>query len=457
MVRRLLLLPVLIGIAVLVSGDRLIACVCIVTPACTSLANADAIFIAHVIEVEPSGPRSRFNPADDGPHARIRVRIQEVFVGDVEGDVDLFPATTALMDCYAHFQLGETYLVLASRGPNRGELVVGSCGGSRPVAHVPQEDLAYFRNLPAVPPATGVIRGTALLYDSSGPSGSDTPTPVAGVVIVGLSENGIVTATTDGDGRYRIDAPPGRYTLSAAPPDGLHVRGPEATWTVNHRDPRGCGVADVPLFVNGRIGGRLVAADGTPVPHMTVAAFSSPRDGSFEGYQAAATDAGGHFEIGGLPAGEYVVGLELASVRAGNALRHLPRVFFPGTLDPAATRSVALPRGARVELGAFTLPPGTSTVTIAGTVRDLQNRAVPDAFVSVFGVDMADARLLATTSTGSGGTFKAAVLAGGRYRVHVMRSGLPFAEVTVPAFEITGDTHVLDIVVPRGDRDVTTP
>ena len=187
----------------------------------------------------------------------------------------------------------------------------------------------------------------------------------------------------DPNGKYLIDAPPGRYAFTAPPPEGLYVRGPGTTWTVNLRDPRGCVVTDIPVFVNGRIAGRLVDAGGAPVPHMAVAALWDQRGSGYQSHEVHATDEDGNFEIGGLAAGEYVIGLEVQRAQGVNELRYVPRIFFPGTIESAATPTIALPRGARVELGTFSLPPGTLKVAVEGIVRDPQSWPVAGSEVSV--------------------------------------------------------------------------
>ena len=72
---------------------------------------------------------------------RAPVRVQETFVGNVQGDVDLFPANPMLTDCYARFESGETYLVRANIDPKRVQLVVGGCGGARKLAEVLEDNL----------------------------------------------------------------------------------------------------------------------------------------------------------------------------------------------------------------------------------------------------------------------------------------------------------------------------
>ena len=264
-----------------------------------------------------------------------------------------------LADCYARFETSETYLVRADIDQKRGELVVGACGGARKVAEVPEDDLTYLRSLPALPPETGLISGTALLYESTGVPASETIAPLPGVLVMGQSEGRTVTATTDPNGKYRIDAPPGRYAFTALPPEGLYVRGPGTTWTVNLRDPRGCVVTDIPVFVNGRIAGRLVDAGGAPVPHMAVAALWDRRGSGYQSHEAHATDEDGNFEIGGLAAGEYVIGLEVQRAQGVNEWGTFRASSFRhdragrNTNDRAATRGASRTRHLQPAAGDF--------------------------------------------------------------------------------------------------------
>ena len=424
MIRRILAFAFLVAAGVLVSGDRLVACTCAVLPACTTVANADAIFIGRVIDIQrmASAIAPGLPGGGDGPHERVRVRVLETFIGNMSGELDLFPVNR-LADCWAGFELGDTYLVRADVDRTSGRLRVGACGGARPLTEVTDDDLAYFRSLPTLRPETGVIRGTARLYEYLGSEGVETTRPLAGIAVVGRSANQAVQAITDTNGNYRIDAPPGRYTFTAVVPDGLYVRGPGTTWTEDLLDPRGCAITDIPIFVNGRIAGRVVDAAGAPVPRMTVVALSGPRGDRYANATTQATDADGRFEIGGLGPGEHSV-----------------------VLDTRWTAPLTLPRGGRIDLGTLALPRETRIASISGRVRDAEGRPVAGQSVSVFEAVGTDWRRLHSAVTDSTGRFERNVVAGRHYMLLVEPTPPP---VTVPPFEATEDLLPFDIVLRK--------
>jgi 5-hydroxyisourate hydrolase-like protein (transthyretin family) len=421
MTRRILAVAFLVAAGVLVSVDRVAACVCAILPTCASVASADAIFIGQVIDVRrTSAIAPGFPGPRDGSYDRVRVRVQETFIGGVSGELDVFPVNT-LADCWARFELGGTYLVISEMDATSGRLLVSPCGGARALSDVPDDDLAYFRSLPTLRAETGVIRGTARLYEYVGPERVETTSPLAGVVVVGRSANHAVQAITDTNGNYRIDAPPGRYTFTAEVPDGLYVRGPGTTWAVDLLDPRGCVEPGIPVFVNGRIAGRVVDAAGAPVPRMTVVALSDPRGDQYANATTNATDADGRFEIGGLDPGEHVL-----------------------VLDTIWSPALTLPRGGRIDLGTLALPRGTRIVSISGRVRRADGRPVIATSVSVFESVGTSWRRLHAAVTDSAGRFQRNVVAGRRYMLLV--EIMP-ASATVPPFDATEDHPPFDIVL----------
>ena len=191
-----------------------------------------------------------------------------------------------------------------------------------------------------------MISGTALLFESTGFPPTETVDPLPGVLVMGQSEDRTVTATTDANGKYPDRRAAGTLHLYRAS-SGRTVR--EGTWhNVDRESPGPTGLlGDRRARLRQQADrGRLVDAGGVPVPHMTVAALSVRRGADTE-TKAHVTDDHGNFGIGGLPAGEYLIGLEVQRALVVNELRYVPRIFFPGTLDPAATPTIALPRGAR--------------------------------------------------------------------------------------------------------------
>lgn len=442
MVRRSLAWVFAIATAVMVCGDRLSACTCLIPDACRSVTASDALFVASVVGVEPRPKPAWPSRVDDGaPYARVRVRVHETFVGQLPAEIDLYPDESSLSSCYARFDAGEAYLVSAEVDRTRGVLVVGACNGARQLAHVPASDLTYYRQLAPAPPGSGVITGRVFYVDD--PSSPDT-VPMRGIEVLGQSDGRPVTAVTGAAGRFKTDAPAGRYTFSARLPPGFRVWDP-GTVSLDVRDSRGCATADIPVVIDGRIAGRLIDGDGAPVPHMTVAAIGTSEE---DGYTEAVSDAAGYFEIERLRAGRYVIGAEVEQRRE----RRGPRLFFPGTNDAATSPMVTLPFAGRVDIGTFTVP-GASAI-IVGTVMLPDGMPVSGAHVTLVETDATgdETGIVETLETNDRGQFARRGSAGRHYRLGVL--WLPstprtpiFEGASVPPFEAKPGMRAIDIVV----------
>ena len=129
----------------------------------------------------------------------------------------------------------------------------------------------------------------------------------------------------------------------------------------------------------------------------------------------------------------------------------MPRFFFPGTFDAAASPEITLPQTGRVEIGTFTLPDMIRPALIAGTVRNSQGVPVRGAEVIIGETDSADTPrgVEHTLATDDDGRFERTVVAGQRYRIAVWWkvSGPMFEDVVIPAFDATPGMPRFEIVV----------
>lgn len=245
---------------------------------------------------------------------------------DAAGDVVLGSATT---DANGFFQFQNlaagSYTVLAAQ----------------PAHHLPTFDLDGL----SVPNATGVVLGVGearndvdfgyqplgtignlvwLDLDENGEFDSDTEPGLGGVTVTVTGTGGTFTTVTDENGGYYFDSlPPGTYTVSVTPPDGVEaVYDFDGVGTPNLATvtlPAGGENLDVDFGYN--IGGNLLTADiggrvwddadasGAPnVPEVGLAGLPVALVDDLGAVVASQfTDPSGYYAFLGMPAGSYRV------------------------------------------------------------------------------------------------------------------------------------------------------
>jgi hypothetical protein len=174
-------------------------------PACQAAWEADAVFVGTVVEIVHRTTPVNFRVAD------TRVRVTEVFRGDVPPEIEFVQTST----CDYAFAADETYVIYARRR-EAGQLWVDLCSRTSPIASV--ADLDYLRSLSGPSPTAGTIEGTTARRE--GAAITATQTPLAGVRVTAESGGRVWSAVSGDDGRYHIEAPPGTYRLTAEAPPG---------------------------------------------------------------------------------------------------------------------------------------------------------------------------------------------------------------------------------------------
>jgi hypothetical protein len=194
----------------------------------------------------------------------------------------------------------------------------------------------------AAPPGGGTVSGTV--------TRADTAAPVAGVDVQLIGEDEYAPATTDADGRFRLEGvPAGDYRLRFEPPAGSDLaatfwRG-AAGWEESDvvRVADGATVAaDMVLPVGATLSGTVTRArDGAPVPGVT--AWIDGDGGS----TSAVTDADGRYRAAGLNAGTYIV--EFSPPIVDDLPPELAHEYYRGVRSPDLATPVVVAAGANVE------------------------------------------------------------------------------------------------------------
>ena len=257
---------------------------------------------------------------------------------------------------YSRFTAGAQLLVYA--GGTGATLYVSACSGTRPLDQA-ATDLAYLRH--ALKARIALVEGAVHLWGD--PRQSSEKVPRAGVEI---RARGTPHATRTGaDGSYRLELPPGTYTLDAIDEPGLSTGGVP----VELPAPGTWARRDFSEAWNGRIRGHLVDHTGGPAAGVLVRALPAgshdPTSADGRVYSSAITDAAGNYEIAPLSEGAYRVAVSVPF----HPDLPLPATYFPGVPHRAKAVPVQVARGGLVTGIDFALPPPLRLFTVTCRVK----------------------------------------------------------------------------------------
>ena len=251
------------------------ACSCAeAPPPCEAFASAAVVFVGKVTDIMEGG-----GGAQDATFA-----VSEKLKGG--------PSDTEVVEgggmCGTVFQKGKTYIVYAGGG---GRLSSSLCGRTAPFDRA-RGDVAYARSHGKR--TLAMLEGVVAVQDREG-----TKIRRAGVdVRVRGTKH---KARTDKTGRYKLELPPGKYTLDVVDPKATVPV--DANEIVSLADASACETRDIALVWNGRVRGRVLGLDGKPAAgiQVTLVAAGSTRAGNM----FATTTPAGTYEFLGVQAGEY--------------------------------------------------------------------------------------------------------------------------------------------------------
>ena len=210
-------------------------------------------------------------------------------------------------------------------------------------------------------------------------------------------------AVTDANGRFVLEGvAAGEYHVNvqragfapisdpAQPPPTITVAAGQSLTDLDFRLTKG-----------GAITGRLVDANGEPVPEVSIMAMRRSPSSAAAGLFAAPVQGGqitndiGEFRIAGLAPGEYVVaampggfspfgGMNVGPAPASAARSTAAMTYYPGTADLDAAGTIVITPGA--EIGNIVFSQQTvPAFSVAGIVVDEAGRPVAHAMVTLMG------------------------------------------------------------------------
>src|SRR5438552_9149503 len=142
------------------------------------------------------------------------------------------------------------------------------------------------------------------------------------------------TTTTDGNGRYEFELPPGVYDLTANTVPGLWARSGGAGVS-----PGSCSGLAFEIRSDGMIAGRVKAANGKPLKDAAVTLVPVSGAVGFSAWSKAG-DEHGYFEFRGVNPGRYLVGIGIAAQPGSPEWES--RVYYPGVRSKEEAVAVGL-------------------------------------------------------------------------------------------------------------------
>lgn len=278
-----------------------------------------------------------------------------------------------------------------------------------------EEEVLNF-TLTSVGASTAGISG--LVVDSLGQPIAGARVAITGGPITGRAD------TTDVTGFYELlDLPAGTYTLRATA-TGFNSQTRTVAVAVDTTVQLDFTLTEQVNQLLGSITGRVTQTDGTGIPDVTIRVAAGPTFG-----QSVQSDAEGDYAIPDLPEGTYT----LTFTRSGFTSRTIRDIEVIAGRETQLDVDLAVSSTSGVLTGTVTDETGAGVAAV--TVRVLQNNTV-----------------VATTTTGSQGTYRISGLAAGTYSVQFSKTGFTTALVTGIAI-VAGDTVTVDVQLVAAGAD----
>ena len=341
----LLVLTAIVGVGVR-EGQ---ACSCIPISPCMRYSGAEAVFLADVINVD-----------EDARQKRVRMHVVRVWKGEVAEDVIVTAGPGTSASCSIDVEVGQRRVVYA--GGSKDRFSTSLCSGGwalKPGAPDPQ-----------LPPLGGRVEGRVVQLRANWTSRDDLFAPVAGVRVWVGTPRGPIDAHTDVDGRFRLEkVPPGRHVVR------VDLGPAEEAWEeiVDLRSPDDCADVFVSTRPSGRLTGRVVDGNGSPLDELRVYAIPTTHDWSRHDLTdtgSAETDKNGTFTFKGLKPGTYVIGVN--AFDAPLVKRPYLPIYYPGVESRAQAATIDIGQGATAPLETMVLrrPLPQATLTAEIVCRD---------------------------------------------------------------------------------------
>lgn len=327
---------------------RVQACTCQSASVCQSYSSSDAIFVGKAASVKKQGSKEF-----------TTFEIKEMISGT--------PSTSFVVQnregttCDTTFSKGETYLIFASGDAKKG-YSSHACSGNLPFTKA-QEVITELKNLPSKG-AGGQLYGSVL---ESFTKRKVEYAPMTGVEIT-IHEIGgkgkIYQAVTDAAGNYQTIVPQGKYKIVPTVPVYAYFD-LAANSPVSVID-RGCVEKQLSLYNKAEVNGKIIDADGKPVPDLSIELVGVGDEPTLHGSERTDSNEQGEFSFITVPSGKYT--LSVSFVNNFDLESPFRTTFYPLVFDRKEAKIFDIGLGQSIENLIFRLPPRIKVQKITGKV-----------------------------------------------------------------------------------------
>jgi hypothetical protein len=271
---------------------------------------------------------------------RLELIPDEAFLGDTS-DLTATVNQACLAENEPDIKSGDRWLFYvrpkrywdrATRLVNTDGLEIAWDSPSKPVSEA-QDDVATLRHLAGLTDK-GILAGNVVLIGPTVDTLNPTAVPNHRVVATSVQSGTEYTSFTNVNGHFELELPPGSYHVTASTEQGLREAEPfkpipfdlEYGFGGNARVRlRDCTEMAFRLLADGKLAGRVTAADGRPAKFAKVAIVPiSPVHPQF----TVDADENGYFEVSGRQPGRYLVGVGLLA--PFDSAEWKSRTYYPG-------------------------------------------------------------------------------------------------------------------------------
>jgi hypothetical protein len=404
---------VFFGIVIVFSfaSRAVMACSCMNpgTP-CESYGKAAAVFVGTVTGVRDTerakDVNERRKQEDAGeidwhPMA-YKFSVEQAYLGVAGSEVEIFTGRGG-GDCGVAFQTGQRYLVYAYR--YKDKLSTSICQRTKPFNKA-TEDIAFLGTLSSAAPGV-TIYGTVTYPPNGEPNRADVKSkplsPDVLVTIEGESEQKEIRP--DAEGRFRVSGlKPGKYKVALRLPETLTTYRNEELLTLADR---GCGAVIWYITENGRVNGRVVTADGEPVPRILVSLINPGSSITEYAVKMERANDEGYFSFSAVPRGTYNIAVNFTRYPDPNdPTKAYPPSFYPGVVDQRHAQTITVGAGEKLSDFEIRIPSKRPDSVLTGTVVWADGSPVADAQLSVKDVTYNDNSSTYGVSADEQGRFK---------------------------------------------------